>query len=95
MPAVQMAMAIHFRREISLYQGTSGGSTQMSSCTAGSLLLPAVSGRREERVSGSRAASLVPSTSPARDVGAVLWAVLVSLEKATSGKGFCRVSAYW
>lgn len=88
MPAVQMMMAIHFRREISLYQGTSGGSTQTSSCRAGSLLLPAVSGRREERVSGSWAASLVPSPPPACDVGPVLWAVLASLEKTTSGKGF-------
>ena len=84
MPTVQMMMAIQLLREISLYQGGSGGSTQTSSCRTGSLLLPAVPGRMDE----SAEASLAPSPLRTAEVDA-------TPEKTTSGKGFCRVSAYW
>jgi hypothetical protein len=93
MPMVQMMMAAHFRREMVLYQGASRGSIQMSSGMTGSLL-PAVSGRRDERVSCSVVVPSPPKTTAATSVGAV-WGVLAALEQiTTSGNGFCKVSAY-
>ena len=89
MPTVQRMMPIHCHRESSLYQGSSGGSTQISSCRTGSLLLPAVSRRREERRSRLMAVSWMPSA---------LWAMLAPLapwETTSSGKGLGRVSEYW
>jgi hypothetical protein len=92
MPTVQMMMAAHFRREMVLYQGASRGSTQMTSGMTGSLL-PAVSGRRDERVSCSAVVPSPPTATAATSVDAV-WAVFAALEQTTSGNGFCKVSAY-